>query len=110
MNGTSCWGIVLKDGTTTHVHADRVWVEGGSLFFAEERENPDVGRLHEPETCMYVTMAFATGEWLRTFAASIVDGAPLPVVQYGDCETSAPTQGRQRRATHHRDSDRSHRD
>ena len=92
MNGTLCWGVVLRDGSTIHVHADRVWVEAGSLFFAEERENLDFGRLHEPETCFYIAMAFAAGEWLRTFAASIVDGAPLPVVQYGECETPARTQ------------------
>jgi hypothetical protein len=82
MNGTSCWGVVLKDGEVIHVHADRVWVDAGNLVFAEEKDNPDADRLGEAETCHYTTMIFASGDWQRTFAASIVDGVPLPVVQY----------------------------
>jgi hypothetical protein len=85
MNGTSCWGVVVRDGSLIHVHADRIWLDGGALVFCEDRENPDAGRQDEPPVAHYTTMVFAPGEWLRTFAASVVDGSPLPVVDYSSC-------------------------
>jgi hypothetical protein len=83
--------VTLKDGTTVHVHADRLWVDAGSLVFAEEKENPDAARVGEPETCFYTTVIFAQGDWARTFAASVVDGAPLPLVDYSKSGSACAT-------------------
>jgi hypothetical protein len=88
LNGLSCWGVELANGELTHVHADRVWVDGGCLFFCEERENPDAGKPGEADTANYTTVIFAANRWVRTFAASIVDGSPLPLVRYDHCTLS----------------------
>lgn len=82
MNGMSCWGIELSDRSTIHVHSDRVWVDQGCLIFSEERANPDASGPSESETTLYATAIFAAGHWIRAYAASVVDGTPLPVVCY----------------------------
>jgi hypothetical protein len=89
VNATSCFGVVLPDQSVLHVHADRLWMDAGALIFCEDRENPDFGQPGEPPVAHFTTMVFAPGQWMRTYAASIVDGKPLPVVDYSACPTLA---------------------
>lgn len=80
MNGMSCWAIQMADARTVHVHADRVWVDQGCLVFSEERPNAASGS--EQDSCLYATAIIAAGQWVRAYAASIVDGSPLSIVCY----------------------------
>lgn len=71
--GDSRWGVV-EAGEVRYLMADRVefTASGGVVFWGHSR-----GRGADKALDTFVVAAYAHGQWLRVFAASVLDGAPI---------------------------------
>jgi hypothetical protein len=73
--GAFYWGVVLEDGRSIYIHADRMVVTdtGDLIAISTSRSKDGVRTDRNPQPML----ALAKGHWVSYFAASVLDGEPV---------------------------------
>lgn len=69
--GNIYYGVKTKEGQTRMFYADEVVCKDGNLIASRKTKEGE----------NQVTLAFAKGEWVHLFTASIIDGRALCIVE-----------------------------